>query len=1027
MKKQAALFGGVVVVGLILGTVLIPSDAEVGLMRFKDKDFVTARTVYQRRYELGDHSVGVVLPLTEIHLNNGDVETAIVLTERFVADHPANFQAWRRLATLHQFAQMPDSYLADLEAMANLRPEPATLRELAKLYRFRQRTDDEIAVLARLARDHQAIPAEYLDLANLQVAAGRGGDALATLAHRRRYYPDDDNVDAVLLSVNLLIHAHRDNDAFAQAEAWLHGRHDVDSAVLLAGQIAEDGHAAAGLRLLSPYLSLADADHLDLLSEVTWLELSSDRGADALGRLVALRRQGRLPAKAVPQLVQAALMVGQPATALEAINGDSLPQLPNDLIAAIGQAAVAANRPDLALKAFAELSDAFKGRNPVLAADLALQLKDRRLAAEWVARAEQARLAPADSVRLTELLIALDRPQDALTRLDRLIRDRDLPPSALPSFAASLCAANLAAPALPILATARVRMPSAGADQAWAVVALRAGEAKQVAAWLDTVPKESGGALTDALYVAARDAWRPDLALVIARRMAAANRSAANTLNLVEALSANGHWAEAQPMLAAVRPSLPSDDTRLIEVMMVAFKAGAPLGGELRGYWRGRYAAAKENDHEEAFEALLDIRDFAPILAEMARRAKADPDEWLAAYAEASIKLGNTRQLIAMLEGDLSAATLDEERLDDRLEWLEKAAGRAATLPHLRRLADRFGGDWIGTYEEALDQLGRRPELLAYLLERAHQPAISAEQSREIAYQILDLGDKDAAEALFRALAATAPAESEDVNELLFLWGPRPSAERVAWLAGRLRNAPSAAERLGWLRQMIAVEAPAAAVEAVEPQDLAKDSTEMVTLWADALGAVRDSSAVAARLRAAMDADSSPDHLRIYAEAAYDAESWDLALGAYGKLMAAHPKGGDDRRRLIDAAMASADKAAAAQALQRYLAATPDDAEALADLGELLAGLDDEAGAQAAWQAALDTLDRHPQATGFEQRRLKAVLLQRLDRNKEAAEIYAALVAERPKDQSLRADLAAALLDSSQIEAAGAALDQSEP
>lgn len=1025
MRTQVAAFGAVLAAGgLAASALILPSASEQALMLFKDKEFGQARALYERYLGEGEQSVAVVIPLIELYLQVGEVERALALAEHFVAQHPGNADARRMLAGLHKSNEMPASHLADLEALARLRPEPATLRELAEAYHFYGRVDEQVAVLTRLAKDDAAGSTDLVDLVRAHVAAGRSDEALATMTSYLHRFPEDSDVEAVLLHVGLQIQAGRRDAAAARATAWLKGRNDPAAAAALAALLIRGGLAKAVPVLLEAFADSGDPAVLDALTES---EQATGQAPRALDRLAELHRRGRLPAAALPMLVDLALTLDRPDVAFDAVGPRAIGDLPNELIVAFAQAAVAANRTGLVQQALADLKEAFGPRQPVLLATLALLLNDRDEAAGWVAVAEAAPLPAAETGQLVALMIGLGRGRDALARLDTLVRDRAVMPVSLPVIAAALAEAGLAPDALPVMLAARQSLPSLDSDRAWAVIALRLGQVKAVTAWLDEAERLTNGALPEGLYASARDARVYDFALMLAQRMHARAPGLANRLNLAEALVLNGRWREAEPILAPMKAAAGLDMARYVEVLTFAYKAGAPVGEELRTYWRERYAAVEGVDRDSAFHALLDLADFAPILPELAERARSEPLEWLAIHAEAAVATGHRTQLLAMLEADLAKPGRDEAIADERLAILARLAGDEATLPHLRRLADRLAGDWVFAYAEMLERLGQRAELIAYHEERASNPALPRDERRDIVADLLEMGGKDAAERALRRLADAAAPGDEAVEELLFLWGPRPGDERAAWLQARARAAADPAERAAWLRHMMAAEIPGIAADAVAVRELAAAPVELVQAWGEAVSALAP-AAIATRLKAAVEVDQTPDHLALYGDVAYDAERWDVAQAAYARLARHRPGDVALHRRLAETAQAANSPAAARDALAHILVLAPDDSRAALDLGDLLLRLDGLASrdgeARAIWLAGLEALERSPAAGDFEQRRLRADLLHRLRRNGESAELYAALLAERPGDVDLKADLSGALIEARKFDAAGSLLGQ---
>ena len=146
---------------------------------------------------------------------------------------------------------------------------------------------------------------------------------------------------------------------------------------------------------------------------------------------------------------------------------------------------------------------------------------------------------------------------------------------------------------------------------------------------------------------------------------------------------------------------------------------------------------------------------------------------------------GETRLAVA------AASRLFQQRPTSEVRtWLAQAlikAGRPGeALPHLRELL-QGGAEVRDLYGLALERSGAGGELTALLKQRAADRGLPAEQRREAAFRLLKAGEREAAQAVFLDLAANAPPDGIDVQEMLFLWGPRPSAKALDWLEQRAK------------------------------------------------------------------------------------------------------------------------------------------------------------------------------------------------------------------------------------------------
>src|SRR5213594_879353 len=162
MKKIHYLaFGCLTVAGAALSIALVPGKSELALIHLKDKEYEVARRAYEERLTAGDRSVRVVMPLTQLYLQFGDVEKAVQLMESFVAENPNDVAALKRLGKFFQYAERPRDYLTILE------PVEANLRELSDIYNFTAQYERQIEILKTLIEKYPKRPQDFIDLANL--------------------------------------------------------------------------------------------------------------------------------------------------------------------------------------------------------------------------------------------------------------------------------------------------------------------------------------------------------------------------------------------------------------------------------------------------------------------------------------------------------------------------------------------------------------------------------------------------------------------------------------------------------------------------------------------------------------------------------------------------------------------------------------------------------------------------------------------------------------------------------------------
>jgi cellulose synthase operon protein C len=256
---------------------------------------------------------------------------------------------------------------------------------------------------------------------------------------------------------------------------------------------------------------------------------------------------------------------------------------------------------------------------------------------------------------------------------------------------------------------------------------------------------------------------------------------------------------------------------------------------------------------------------------------------------------------------------------------------------------------------------------------------------------VLDAGAKVPALALFKETAMTSGPKSPDVQQLLFLWGPRPPAEGIVWLTARAKNAPRA-ERGQWLDLMTDSGAADASVRLARDFYAAGDRS-VAAAYADALVTLKRDSELHALLQREIAAPSPGTATTIALARSADARSF----------------GGDasalyERANMIAPAARSAwyagERARALTLFQRALTGKAGTALDHFLYGEALRNAKDS-GATDHYETALTLTQGKP---AREDRRIRALALARLGRFDEAEQAIAG-------DASMRADYASVLLD----------------
>lgn len=430
--------------------------------------------------------------------------------------------------------------------------------------------------------------------------------------------------------------------------------------------------------------------------------------------------------------------------------------------------------------------------------------------------------------------------------------------------------------------------------------------------------------------------------------------------------------------------------------------------GATAATWRLRVELARSADRPAAVTALLETAARRPgtaptqDLIEAAYQAQR-PDLVAAAMIagvvppmEAAPGVDLVRRLDAARRHDL-IAQLDAAVPSDwraRDPWLAmRVAMHANDRAAAMRAAALFPpGQRDAAREAVLTRAGDQAALRALWLAQAARPGADR---AALAERLLEAGWREDARAVLRA-AATGGADERVARRLLFLMGPRPEAEDLAWLRRR------AATDAGWLAAYAERDRPAAALAFLATHPLAA-TTPVLLMRLRLARATGD--AAAGRTALATVLDGRPLDAETLRRAGADQPRGlppALAEALTARRITAGVAAPDEARDLAWSAWNRGDAGAAERWLTALLRIAPEDAGAL----RLMADVQARRGGA---KAARPWLNRALAATP-EPSRERADLLDRLGRRDEALLILAGLRADAPRDRALAAMHARILL-----------------
>lgn len=1008
-----AVVAALVVVGGVVAFLLIPRQRELAEIYHRGREFAAARDAYEAQLAGGSLPLSIVVPLADVYIYFGQIKHAIGLLQRYEAAYPDNVEILRRLADAYSQDQEISRRMETLRKIDKLGSDGESLREVLDEQRDRADSDGQMATLARLIERPDATPFEIAEYAKLLAGRGEYRNAVAVLEKRAAQGPKALNYDGIELLCSLLLDLNRPDDAQKYAASFLEGNTDPSAIGAITSLFVTRGRPDLALRLIEPFQARA-GDDPKLLGDVIEVERAAGRSAQALARLVKLDDEGRLPQSMYVPYVELAVEASDRDRAfkgLERVNPNAFQ--PATITGLIELALMGGDVARAAALARAVGDGVFMDA-PMVAAELALAQGDRARAETWVRRAQampSLALAPREAIALARYEASQNQKASARRRALALLENPRTPDGDLPSLASLFIQLGASASDAALFDRMRLQRPSPRADAAWALVATAAGQTAAVREWLNQAQGLDEQILAD-LFYAARDAKQAQLAFAAAERLYKMAPSPRNTASYAQALTDIGRAAEAVPLL---RPLLPGDreiEAVYLTALAKAYAAGAPVRDELVAFATKRIndpsLTATERGDVAAALVAAGVYDVAlPLLANLARTQRGN---WFWTYVEAAKKAKRNDELAAFLKVELARPDLSRKEREDRIYALIDLGGAAAALPYLQSQAETYGGEWVFAYEEAAKKAGQENQYLDFLTKRLERTDLPRAERRDGAFRLLAANRKPQAEKIFFSLAQDQPPDSPEVQQLLYLWGPRPAPAQLDWLEKRAREARGA-EKGAWLDVLANDGASARVVQIAEDSGSAATMDAAVfAAYVQALATLKRNDKLAQALDQRLAKETSPIVLRKLARAAAESGQALPALEGYRRILSQAP---DDRDALRGAGVA----AAAAQRfedarryLTRYFALGPaDDYEAAFVLGEALSSLGQQGAAANSYARALKVIE----ATGkpsFQMRLVRANILQRLGRTQEALAAFEALRAERPNDRDLRADMVTALM-----------------
>lgn len=760
MRKFIIVALVLVAIGVVASFYLIPGEGDVAVMQARDQQTVDLGNVdVEAEYAQGRRSYPIVAALADKRVTEGNRPAAVTLLEEYVTANPNDMNGRKKLAEQYQLAGRQVDYNTQLEAIAAAEPTEANLRVLSNIYNADKNYPKQVEVLKKILEVTKGEkPEAFVDLATIQVVVGDKDGALATVNQLKAKHPTFESYAVTRIQVNILAEKGQIDEAFAMAKAWvdrpippLNNAEPVapqvtppsgslESPANPASQRAKEladltnilhysGHADKAVALVEP--------HIQLLEESTELVVAYVNANITIGRedyayqiLTKIDEAGKMTPELYHPYLQLAIK-REDIAAAEGIANRLDPVTFNEEqalnIIELPRAMGAKSVLDILLARF-EVPTIVQDK-PVLAAVISI-LKNEKEQDAKIEVALNLELSSIQRLRLAEACARASKTQCFDAIVARFPAVDQMSPAQVAEYAQLFIIANRPKEVIEPVGV-RAAVADAHPDIIFAHVKLAAAAGREdiTKPWLEQNANLVPMVKMHELFYIASDRNQNAIASDIAERLFARDPSPMNREIMIAALVKSGQNEKALPLL--------------------------------------REQIAQDGSNDGLYLATL---------SKVARKDAAARKE-LADYAQASLQAGR---------GD------DRQQVNYAYILLNNGRKDVAT-PYIRENAKARGGEWKKMQYQMTARPGSGAPAVKLTREQriamANNPKISDANKRQIAFSLMNDGYKADATAIFQKLAENKAPNSQEVKDLLYMWGGKLNQQQIGWLQARAANA----------------------------------------------------------------------------------------------------------------------------------------------------------------------------------------------------------------------------------------------
>ncbi|MDH5393522.1 MAG: hypothetical protein OEY11_10080 [Gammaproteobacteria bacterium] len=397
------------------------------------------------------------------------------------------------------------------------------------------------------------------------------------------------------------------------------------------------------------------------------------------------------------------------------------------------------------------------------------------------------------------------------------------------------------------------------------------------------------------------------------------------------------------------------------------------------------------------------------------------------AWALLAATAGKTQAVTKWLEAEADRKLSRRMLIDMYYAAADRSDYKLAAVVGKRLYSEYKGADEVRLLVGALLGIKQasaeiNKQIVALLGVRLRTETLSREERRALAFQLLQVGAKQEAAEEFLQLAEAEGPDGQNLQQLLYIWGPMPGEKALDWLQARSRKSPTG-QLAGWWQHLLQAggsERVAAMTSSYIGVDIPAEAEDVLV---HALTLTGGGDALALQLQTQAKKTDASIRLEQLAVIAGSAGLAETAEAIWQRLLDLQPMNTKAMKALGIAAFNRGEMPKAETLLSQVLRLSAADWESSFYLGEVFLADARQSEARSSFAKSLHFIETDSD-TSKRKRIARAYLLYRLGKIDESMNRYETLIAAYPEDLDLRADYSAMLIAEGRLELASHLLER---